>query len=255
MLAVALGMNQAATASTIDVNFACSGTITGSAATGLYAASPSTTTNLCTTTAIGGDSVQDKYGPGHNLPSTSPAFGNFYQWTQAVGNIAVAGGGSIGWNQNQGEANNGNTAGVLGDTSLDGGTGVGGGFAKTGSITLTDGGAWFQFNSVDLKTIVNDFSYTIQGYLGNTLEYTISCGNEVSASTACSAFNTNLNTYQTVSGNSTDVNELVITLTDNGSVDYLDNVDITGVPEPGSLFLLGTGLLGLGILVRSKFAA
>jgi len=220
----------------------------------LYATTPSG--NLCTTSAISGDSNEDKYGPGHNLPTVSPVYGNFSKWTQAVGNVTVtATSGNNGWNQNQGEANNANSAGVVGDTSIDGGTGVGSGFVKTGQITVTDGGAWFTFNSVDLKTIANDFSYTIQGYLGSTLEYTISCGNEVTASTPCAAFNTNLNVYQTINGNSIPVNELVFTLTDNGSVDYLDNIDITDVPEPTSLILLGTGLLGLGTIVRRKMRA
>ena len=103
---VAFGLTAApdAFAATVtDINFACSGSITGANATGLYASS-SPSTNLCNTTVIVGASAQDKYGPGHNLPTNSSSSDIFSKWTQAAGNITVAGSG-LGWNQNQGEAN------------------------------------------------------------------------------------------------------------------------------------------------------
>jgi hypothetical protein len=116
---------------------------------------------------------------------------------------------------------------------------------------VTEGGSWFQFDSVDLKTLGEE-SYTIQGYLGNTLEFAISCGTGITSLTKCNSLNGN--TYVTVDGNTIDINSLVITL-DGSSNDYLDNIDVTGVPEPNGLLLLGTGILALAFFVRRKLVA
>jgi hypothetical protein len=119
-------------------------------------------------------------------------------------------------------------------------------FGSTNQITVTEiGGGEFTFNSVQLDSNDTTLYYTIIGYLGSTQEFDISCttGN-------CGLHNT----WTTIGGPADYVNDVVITLTDNNSdgIDRLDNIGVTSTPEPNSLILLGSGMLGLAGVLRRK---
>jgi hypothetical protein len=133
-------------------------------------------------------------------------------------------------------------------------------------------GTWnsFYFDSVDLK---GDFvSYTINGYGGTpgagtaVPEYTITC---TSASDGCTP---DLTSWTTISSSTTGITvtddtgyttsspitSLTIKLVNPAADDppvFLDDIDVTATPEPGTLFLLGSGLSALAFAVRRRLGA
>jgi hypothetical protein len=105
-----------------------------------------------------------------------------------------------------------------------------------GTLTITDGGEFFDFNRVNLEGV--GLSYRIQGYSGNVLDYTIN-----------STCNSSL--YTTVDGEPVGVTEVLITLKDSG-LDRVESLDVTPKTEPRGLLLLGTGHFGLALALFRK---
>jgi hypothetical protein len=121
----------------------------------------------------------------------------------------------------------------------------------TTTLTVTNTGDYlFTFQSIDLgANNDNDMKYTITGFDGATQEFSYS-GN--ACITGCGPGYTWVGIDDALYDNDL-LTELVITV-NAGTVAYEDNIDVDAVasPEPGSLVLLGTGLLGLAFIAFRK---
>lgn len=132
--------------------------------------------------------------------------------------------------------------------------------AGTYTLTVTDtGGYLFSFVGINVGEAVpagrrQEIMYTIQGYNGATLEFTETGGICLTVGSCPPAIS-----YTWISSTSPDLlTELVISTNDPYGAAYYDNLEVneynqaSPIPEPGSLFLLGTGLLGLAFVASRK---
>ncbi len=123
------------------------------------------------------------------------------------------------------------------------------GSLSTSAIRLT-GPSSFTFSSVDLASNNGSSNYLFEGFVGASLVY--STGGTVPG--AVGIFTTFNNPFSAVV-----VDRIVITLTPTGqpSSINLDNITIfrsgpQAVPEPATLLLLGSGLLGVASRLRKR---
>jgi hypothetical protein len=167
--------------------------------------------------------------------------------------------------------------------SIAGGEGAFGKSADaTGTLTVTSStpGRSLQFESVDVLSYTGLVQYTIQGYDGKTLEYSLSCTGSKQTNTATIAdgtcpftssgysaaidyaavTNTDPVYQKGLPGNPKSyVTSVVVTLYDPTGLDRLDNIEVQ-VPEGGAglTYLLLAGIACFGAMVfrsRSKFGA
>lgn len=177
---------------------------------------------------------------------TPPAGGSvFTSWAQQGFTVMNTGGTNNVYNTNWGNKGPG-MAPNFGTPGLT--------FLGSGAITITEGGKLFDFNSVDL---LGKLTYTITFFGANGLLI----GADTLNGTVSTLLVPNPNAlYQTITDDVNGVTKVVITINDPGKYqDRLDDIVVTALnpstPEPSGLFLLGTGMLALALLVRRKPAA
>ena len=190
------------------------------------------------------DGQGTKSGGGNICPTSGPGLIPMSSWTQ--GFTGASGAGSINTAAHSTSAAGseyvpevGNPAASIGSTS------------GTQTLTITDTGDYlFSFQSIDLGAKSdNGMRATITGYDEGVEEFTFT---EQVCLSGCGPGYTWIGIDDTLYSNDL-LTELVITVK-AGTVVYEDNLDVdaTSAPEPGSLFLLGTGLLGLAFVAFRK---
>jgi hypothetical protein len=129
------------------------------------------------------------------------------------------------------------------------GQNIGGSTAfNTATFTLSGSGGYFGISSFDVRDFGPNVTYTVIGYIGATVAYTFT-GTETA---------TGFSTILLVGDQSILVNSATFTLSIPGAstgtnARYgLDNIDLTEAPEPSSLALLATGMLGMAMFMGRR---
>jgi hypothetical protein len=185
-----------------------------------------------------------KTAGGSTCPSVGPGLVPIKSWTQGFTGSSGAGTINVGTSSTNAQGSEwvpevGNPAPAIGSA------------AGTQTLTITDTGDYlFSFQSIDLGTKSdNGMRITVTGFDEGVQEFTFT---DQVCLAGCGPGVTWIGIDDTLFSGDL-LTEVVISVK-AGTVVYEDNLDVnaTSAPEPGSLFLLGTGLLGLAFVAFRK---